>query len=57
SVLITPPDLISDVLVIVPLLVLYEVSVSLSRIVYRKKLLQEAALENHGVAESGQSYS
>jgi sec-independent protein translocase protein TatC len=57
SVLITPPDLISDVLVIVPLLMLYEVSVSLSRIVYRKKLLQEAALENHGVAESGQSYS
>ncbi|AZV41061.1 twin-arginine translocase subunit TatC [Peribacillus asahii] len=57
SVLITPPDLISDVLVIVPLLVLYEVSVSLSRIVYRKKLLQEAALENHDVAESGQSYS
>ncbi|MEH6947491.1 twin-arginine translocase subunit TatC [Bacillus sp. JJ634] len=57
SVLITPPDLISDVLVIVPLLVLYEVSVSLSRIVYRKKLLQEAALENHGVTESGHSYS
>lgn len=57
SVLITPPDLISDVLVIVPLLVLYEVSVTLSRVVYRKKLQFEAALENHSVAESGQSYS
>ncbi|MCH6269463.1 MULTISPECIES: twin-arginine translocase subunit TatC [Neobacillus] len=57
SVLITPPDFLSDVLVIVPLLVLYEVSVSLSRIVYRKKLQLEAALENHGLAESGQSYS
>ncbi|WP_423800429.1 twin-arginine translocase subunit TatC [Neobacillus sp. SAB-20_R2A] len=51
SVLITPPDFLSDVLVIVPLLVLYEVSVSLSRIVYRKKLQLEAALENHGLAE------
>ncbi|WP_110926800.1 twin-arginine translocase subunit TatC [Bacillus massiliglaciei] len=49
SVLITPPDLISDILVIVPLLVLYEVSVTLSRIVYRKKLKLEAAL--------GESYS
>lgn len=57
SVLITPPDFLSDVLVIVPLLVLYEVSVSLSRIVYRKKLQLEEVLENHGVAESGQSYS
>ncbi|WP_216830140.1 twin-arginine translocase subunit TatC [Alkalihalobacterium elongatum] len=36
SVLITPPDFISDVLVIIPLLVLYEISITLSRIVYRK---------------------
>ncbi|ASN03586.1 twin-arginine translocase subunit TatC [Virgibacillus necropolis] len=37
SVLITPPDLISDVLVILPLLILYECSISLSKVVYRKK--------------------
>ncbi|MCL7747681.1 twin-arginine translocase subunit TatC [Halalkalibacter alkaliphilus] len=36
SVLITPPDFISDVLVIIPLLVLYEISVTLSKIVHRK---------------------
>lgn len=41
SILITPPDLISDILVIVPLLVLYEVSVQLSNIVYRKRLIKE----------------
>lgn len=37
SVLITPPDIISDVLVILPLLLLYEFSISLSKVVYRKK--------------------
>lgn len=41
SILITPPDFISDVMVIVPLLVLYEISVSLSAFVYRKKLVSE----------------
>lgn len=38
SILITPPDFISDVLVIVPLLLLYELSISLSKLVYRKQL-------------------
>ena len=42
SILITPPDLISDILVIVPLLVLYEFSVTLSKIVYRKKLKKQS---------------
>ncbi|SIS02107.1 sec-independent protein translocase protein TatC [Peribacillus simplex] len=42
SILITPPDLISDILVIIPLLVLYECSVTLSKIVYRKKLKKQA---------------
>jgi sec-independent protein translocase protein TatC len=54
SVLITPPDLISDILVIVPLLVLYEVSVTLSGIVYKKKLVSEGTLHNADqFAESG----
>ncbi|MBM7604887.1 sec-independent protein translocase protein TatC [Metabacillus crassostreae] len=38
SVLITPPDFISDILVIVPLVLLYEISITLSKVVYRKKL-------------------
>ncbi|MDF2670400.1 MAG: preprotein translocase subunit TatC [Paenibacillus sp.] len=37
SITITPPDLISDILVIVPLLILYEVSITLSKLAYRKK--------------------
>ncbi|GAM15080.1 twin-arginine translocase subunit TatC [Mesobacillus selenatarsenatis] len=37
AVLITPPDLLSDILVIIPLLFLYECSVLLSKVVYRRK--------------------
>jgi sec-independent protein translocase protein TatC len=44
SVLITPPDLISDVLVIIPLFILYELSISLSKIVYKKRVSAEASL-------------
>lgn len=43
AVLITPPDIVSDVLVIIPLFLLYEVSVSLSKIVYRKRSKLETA--------------
>lgn len=42
SILITPPDFISDVLVIIPLLLLYELSVTLSKVVFRKKLASES---------------
>lgn len=42
SVLITPPDFISDILVIVPLLLLYELSVTISRVVYKKRLGNES---------------
>lgn len=44
SIFITPPDFISDILVIVPLLVLYELSVSLSKWVYKKRLGAEAEI-------------
>jgi sec-independent protein translocase protein TatC len=37
SVLITPPDFISDILVIIPLLLLYESSITLSKFVYNRK--------------------
>ncbi len=38
SILITPPDFLSDVLVIIPLILLYEVSVSLSKMTYKRKM-------------------
>ncbi|HZG78193.1 MAG TPA: twin-arginine translocase subunit TatC [Paenibacillus sp.] len=44
AVSITPPDIISDLLVIVPLFLLYEISVGLSRLVYRKRLAKLEAL-------------
>ncbi|HEY0827072.1 MAG TPA: twin-arginine translocase subunit TatC, partial [Bacilli bacterium] len=45
ATLVTPPDLISDLLVSIPLLLLYEFSVMLSRMVYRKQLAADAARE------------
>jgi sec-independent protein translocase protein TatC len=38
GVTVTPPDVISDLLVSVPLVVLYELSVLLSRVAYRKRM-------------------
>ncbi len=38
AVVVTPPDFVSDILVAIPLLGLYELSVFLSSIVYRKQL-------------------
>jgi len=43
SITITPPDLLSDVLVIVPLLFLYECSIAISRFIHRKRA-EETAL-------------
>lgn len=37
AILVTPPDFISDILVTLPLLLLYEASVSLSKIIYKRK--------------------
>ncbi len=45
STVITPPDAVSAIIVTGPLIVLYEVSVMLSRIVYRKQLLKDAEWE------------
>jgi sec-independent protein translocase protein TatC len=38
AVMITPPDIVSDLLVIAPLLLLYEISVTLSKWVFRKQM-------------------
>jgi sec-independent protein translocase protein TatC len=37
AVVITPPEITSDILVSIPLLLLYEISISLSKIVYKKR--------------------
>ncbi|MFE4142528.1 twin-arginine translocase subunit TatC [Peribacillus sp. YIM B13472] len=44
SIMTTPPDFISDILVIIPLLVLYELSVTISKIVYKKKIISDASM-------------
>ncbi|MDE3839283.1 twin-arginine translocase subunit TatC [Bacillus methanolicus] len=41
SVIISPPDFMSDILVSIPLLFLYEISINLSKIVYKRKLKKE----------------
>ncbi|MFC4800491.1 twin-arginine translocase subunit TatC [Neobacillus sp. GCM10023253] len=41
AVVITPPDFMSDFVVTLPLLLLYEVSINLSKFVYRKKLKKD----------------
>ncbi|MFD2614330.1 twin-arginine translocase subunit TatC [Paenibacillus gansuensis] len=38
AVTITPPDILSDIIVIVPLFLLYEISITISKAVYRKQL-------------------
>jgi sec-independent protein translocase protein TatC len=44
--LVTPPDLISDLLVSIPLILLYELSVILSGVVYRKVQVNDRYWEN-----------
>ncbi|MBO8165513.1 MAG: twin-arginine translocase subunit TatC [Brevibacillus sp.] len=41
SITITPPDFVSDILVIIPLLLLYEGSVALSRLIHGKRLKRD----------------
>ncbi len=45
GVVITPPDFISDILVAIPLILLYEASVLLSGTVYKKQLAAQAKFE------------
>jgi sec-independent protein translocase protein TatC len=42
--LITPPEIISHLMVTVPLLILYEISIIISRFGYKKVKLAEAKL-------------
>lgn len=45
AVCITPPDFMSDFIVTLPLLLLYEISVSLSKIVFKRRQKREAIVE------------
>jgi sec-independent protein translocase protein TatC len=45
AIVISPPDVMSDFLVSVPLLFLYEISVNLSKIVYKRKLKKQKKWE------------
>ncbi|MFC0557768.1 twin-arginine translocase subunit TatC [Halalkalibacter alkalisediminis] len=47
SILITPPDFLSDVLVIIPLILLYECSVVLSKFIFKRNQVKSIALDLH----------
>ncbi|WP_053366872.1 twin-arginine translocase subunit TatC [Bacillus sp. FJAT-27245] len=51
AIVITPPDPVSDFLVIIPLLLLYEISVNLSKFVYKKRLKKMQQEESEFVSE------
>ncbi|WP_066299664.1 twin-arginine translocase subunit TatC [Bacillus sp. FJAT-29937] len=51
AVVISPPDFMSDFLVAIPLLFLYEISINLSKIVYKRKLKKEKQLEEQSEYE------
>jgi sec-independent protein translocase protein TatC len=38
AIVITPPDFMSDFVVTLPLLLLYEISINLSKVVYKKRM-------------------
>lgn len=52
AVIITPPDFISDFLVTIPLLFLYEISISLSKIVYKRKLKKDQEWQEEAVEDT-----
>ena len=53
AICITPPDFVSDFLVTIPLLLLYEISISLSKFVYKRKQKREAAAQEELPEEEG----
>jgi len=49
SAVITPPDIVSQVIVAIPILILYEVSIYISKIVIRNQLREEKRKKNESV--------
>jgi len=41
SAIITPPDIVSQIIVAIPVLILYEISILISAVVYKKVLIEE----------------
>ncbi|WP_010650592.1 twin-arginine translocase subunit TatC [Oceanobacillus massiliensis] len=49
GVIITPPDFVLQIVVAVPLIILYEISIQMSKIIYRKKMNKHKEfMENEG---------
>ena len=46
SAVITPPDIVSQIIVAIPIIVLYEVSIYISKIVIRNQLREERKRKN-----------
>lgn len=45
AAIVTPPDVVSQIIVALPMLVIYELSIGISRMVYRKRLKEEKQQE------------
>lgn len=45
AAIVTPPDVLSQIIVALPMLVIYELSIGISRMVYRKRLKEEKQQE------------
>jgi sec-independent protein translocase protein TatC len=52
AIVITPPDFMSDFVVTLPLLLLYEISINLSKFVYRKRLKKQRDAEEDEVIDA-----
>ena len=52
AIVITPPDFMSDFVVTVPLLLLYEISINLSKFVYRKRLKKQQEEDTEEMVEA-----
>ncbi|HET8803536.1 MAG TPA: twin-arginine translocase subunit TatC, partial [Aequorivita sp.] len=53
SAIITPPDVVSQIIVAIPILILYEVSIYISKIVIRNQLREEKRMKrNEGLGIS-----
>lgn len=52
AIIITPPDFMSDFVVTVPLLLLYEISINLSKFVYRKRMKKQQEEDQEEMVEA-----
>lgn len=55
AIVITPSDFVSDTIVSIPLILLYEISVWISAVVYRKQLLEDQKMQDAGEENENRS--